>query len=393
MHNAVGSFVTRITVAKRATRALALAAISSLTIVGRAVAQDASQSASQSPSTFDQMYGSKDELFANWVARSTLVVAGDDFNAALYSTPRGYGYEGVAALYVQRTDGNFICTGALLEGSLSILTAAHCLTNTQGVNITNSVTAVFFPSGSPAVAQELVLSSSTHVNPLYTGETIDAHDVAIVKLASSPSLSVLNSAYSLYLGDPFGSVQSVGSGATGTGNSGIVQDGGFTNDDRRTGFNNVDFTWTDPEFEGYFINRFGTADPTTLVADFDHGTVDNNSGCLITGWVFTFTQPRCGAGFGNWEVNLGPGDSGGPLFVGNQIAGIASYALTFGSGLGDTDDELNGTFGEFSGWTSTAYNQQWIMQVTAVPEPGSMVLVGAGLVAVAGVLRRRNKIS
>lgn len=333
--------------------------------------------------------------FSDWVAQRTLVVAGTNFNDALYSTPKGTGYDGVAALFIERADGNFICTGALLEGGLNLLTAAHCLANESGVNVTNSVTAVFFTPGQPASARELIFSAATYVNPLYTGQVVDAHDVAIVRLAAAPSAGILSSAYSLYMGNPFTQAGiAVGSGATGTGLTGATQSGGFTLADRRAGLNTVDFSWTDPRFLGFFDdgNFFGTADPYGLVADFDNGTSARNSACIITGLAqFAWgAGARCGGGFGPSEVNLGGGDSGGPLFINGQIAGVASYGLTFRSGLGDSDNIVNSTFGEFSGWASTSYNAVWI---ATVPEPSSFVLVGVGLFVLVGVAKRRNRVS
>ncbi|MEO7358783.1 MAG: trypsin-like serine protease [Gemmatimonadaceae bacterium] len=336
-------------------------------------------------------------LFRDWVAQKMMVVAGSNFNAALYSTPKGTGYDGVAALYIEHSDGNaYLCSGALLAGGLNVLTAAHCLTNEFGVNITTNVLAVFFTPGAPTTTREFIASSSTMVNPAYTGEVIDAHDVAIVKLSAAPSPGILSSAYSLYMGNPFGQTgRAVGSGATGTGATGETQGGGFSLADRRTGVNAIDFTWADPRFNGEFIGAFGSADPFGLVADFDNGTAAQNTACRLTSLsIFSFgASAPCGGGFGTSEVNLGGGDSGGPLFIGNQIAGVAGYGITFGASFGDTDTELNGTFGELSGWSSTAYNAAWITQATtSVPEPSSFVLLGAGMFAVAGIARRRNRV-
>ena len=188
----------------------------------------------------------------------------------------------------------------------------------------------------------------------------------------------------------------MGSGSTGTGATGDTQAGGFLLSDRRTGINAIDFTWTDSRFNGEFIGAFGSADPYSLVADFDDGSAARNSACRLTSLsIFSFgANARCGGGFGTSEVILGGGDSGGPLFIGNQIAGVASYGISFGSGLGDLDDELNGTFGEMSGWSSTAYNAAWITsQTTAVPEPSSFILVGIGMFALVGISKRRNRAS
>ena len=378
---------------KRASVALTVAVASACLLV-------ASVGAAQEPATPAMRRSASPALFSDWVAQKTMVVAGANFNAALYSTPKGTGYDGVAALFVQHSDGNaFLCSGALLSGGLNVLTAAHCLTNEFGVNITTSVLAVFFTPGQPATAREIIASSSTVVNPAYTGQTVDAHDVAIVKLGAAPSLGILNSAYSLYLGDPFGKTgQPVGSGATGTGVTGETQPGGFLLSDRRTGINAIDFSFTDARFNGFFNGFFGTADPYGLLADFDNGTAERNSSCILTGLQglgFTWGANRpCGGGFRASEVIPGAGDSGGPLFVGNQIAGVASYGLSFGSGFGDSDNLLNGTFGEFSGWSSTAYNAAWIAKATtAVPEPGSFILVGAGMIALIGFAKRRPRVS
>lgn len=322
--------------------------------------------------------------FSDWVARNFVVTAGNP-NDPVYATMKGTGYDGVAALFVQRTDGNFLCTGALLSGTFNVLTAAHCLANTSGQNITLGVTAVFFTPGQPVTTRELIASNATHVNPLYTGEVIDAHDVAIVSLGSAPSNAVFASGYQLFGGNPFQGAQFVGSGTTGTGATGGTGGGGFTLADRRRALNLVDFTWSDPGFGGFFNGFFGNADPTTLVADFDSGLDANDSSCIITGFF-------CDLGFGRFEGDLGPGDSGGPLFINGQIAGVASYGLTFGKSFGDIDNQLNSSFGEFAGWTSTEYNEDWIAPYAVpVPEPATFALVGVGLAVVFGVNKKRRR--
>lgn len=340
--------------------------------------------------------------FLQWTARNFVVVAGDDPNDPRYATMKGTGYDGVAALFIQRPDGNFLCTGALMAGTFNILTAAHCLADTDGQNITQSVTAVFFTPGQPVTTRELITSSSTHVNPLYTGEVIDAHDIAVVSLGSAPSSAILRSGYSLFTGNPFQTAQFVGSGTTGTGaTGGDPTTGGFTLGDRRRALNRIDFTWLDPVFGDVFApgspDAFGTADPTTLVADFDSGDPNNDSSCNLTGYISFFVTgvpyaSNCGLGQGLNEGTTGPGDSGGPLFIDGKLAGVASYGVSFGAFFGDTDDKLNETFGEFAGWTSTQYNEDWIAPYAVpVPEPASFVLVGVGLVAVFGAHKNRRR--
>lgn len=386
------SLITLRGAAKRASLVIAAATMSVASVSANiASAQEASPSQ-------EIAFGapSAGEMFSNWVARNMLVVAGNNPDSPLYWTPKGIGYEGVAALFVERSDGNFLCTGSLLQGGNNILTAAHCLANEFGVNVTNKVTAVFFPAGQPVAATELIVSAGTYVNPAYTGEVIDAHDIAIVTLDALPSQSIRNAAYSLFTGNPFQIGEIVGSGDTGTGNTGSIdQTGGFGLRDRRSGLNTMDFTWSDPRFNGFFFDFFGSADPTTIVADFDDGTLAHDASCQLTTLsFFNFGLGKCGFGLGRLEAMLGPGDSGGPLFINGGIAGVASYGLTFGSGLSDIDDEQNSTFGEFGGWTSTRYNAEWIQHIqTTVPEPSSFVLMGAGLISLVGFAKRRNRIS
>jgi len=154
------------------------------------------------------------------------------------------------------------------------------------------------------------------------------------------------------------------------------------------GNNRVDLTWTDPLFGGFFNAFFGNADPYGLVADFDNGLAANDAACQIGG-AFSLTN-FCNLGLGLSEVALGGGDSGGPLFINGRIAGVASYGLSFGPSFGDLDGSLNSSFGEFNGWASTDYNDQFLGQFVT-PEPSSVVLVAAGLLAIVAGARRRRR--
>lgn len=333
--------------------------------------------------------------FGNFKATSLITVAGTSANNALYSTPKGMGYDGVGALQIQANDGYYyICSGALLNDGLSILTAGHCLTDNQpGGWRALAVTPVFFPSTSPDGVRAILPATSTFfVNPGYTGQVIDANDVAVVRMAAPAPAGVTG--YGIYRDNAIGSdFRLVGSGNAGTGNTGYTIAAGFNQSNRRTGLNRYDFSFADAEFGGGWNGYFGTANPDVYVADFDNGLAANDASCNMVGYFFGFGGPKfCDLGLGVDEVSTGGGDSGGPQFVNGLISGVTSFGLSWGTVFGDLDNRLNGTFGEFAGYTRTDINAWWIDSVVT-PEPVSLTLLATGLALMGGIgaLRRRRR--
>jgi len=199
--------------------------------------------------------------------------------------------------------------------------------------------------------------------------------------------------YSIYRGDAVGDqFRIVGSGTAGTGNTGYTINAGFNLSNRRTGLNRYDFSFTDPEWGGFWNGYFGTASPNVYVSDFDNGLAANDASCVLAS-LFGLGGPKfCDLGLGLNEVSTGGGDSGGPEFVNGQIASVTSFGLTWGTQTGDLDNSLNGTFGEFAGYTRTDINASWIDSVVT-PEPISLMLLATGLVLMGGVgvVRRRRQ--
>jgi hypothetical protein len=226
--------------------------------------------------------------------------------------------------------------------------------------ITTSVDETFFPNPSGTLNMTSG-AGNFFVNPLYNGAVGSNYDIALVRLPSpvGPGVDI----YSTYtgpitMGNPF---SFVGFGMRGDGNTGATLPAGS----RRQGMNSFDF----------FLS------PGVLISDFDNGNPANDASCTIAGG-------RCDLGLGALEADTAPGDSGGPVFFGNQIVAVIAFGART-SNPPDIDGVLNSSFGEFAGYTSVEFNQSFLDSVMA-PEPSSWAGFALGIAALAWRLQRKR---
>ena len=338
----------------------------------------------------------------NWTAASTIVgqtstatLAGGG-NPVYFANPS---YNGVVSLIMNEgAAGSFICSGTLLSDRRSILTAGHCVSHGAGTANPISTTAYFTPATNPDSvtyldpASTAVSVSQYFVNPDYTGEVIDQNDIAVLRL--SQAAPAWATSYSLYGGgDLTGQDYNIaGYGARSDVGGAVGADLGPGR--LRQGDNRYDFRLGDADFGGFFTPGFfgegaGTQIDYSYLSDFDNGLSQNDASCQLAG-AFGLGGPKyCNLGRGLLEVSDAGGDSGGPQFIGGQIASVTSYGLTFGSDFGDVDNSLNSSWGEFNGFVPVSIHTAFIKSAMG-PEPASWALMLGGFGLVGAAMRRRR---
>lgn len=310
-------------------------------------------------------------------------------------------HNGVGDLIVNTNTGDFRCTGSLLGTGRHVLTAAHCVTNGGGLLDANSATTTFHTSGGNFSYG--VTDFTVHGG--WNGDIFEGNDIAILTLNAEVDASVRR--YDIYRGtDEVGQiVEKAGYGRTGQGATGDTIGSGT----KHVGFNFYDAV-------GDVILSLLPGSPTfvpgaQLMYDFDNF---NFSTGMTTNDAFGFFVPALAGGpvfidtNGNGILDAGedvveamaaPGDSGGPTFIGDMIAGVTSYGLRLTSGGAgpDINGTLNSSFGEFGGDTRVSYFADWIDSivvvpaVVAIPEPKGVAIFAAGLLALAWGRRRAAK--
>jgi hypothetical protein len=304
-------------------------------------------------------------------------------------------FTGVVSLnirYIDQITGqqlSFICSGTAIS-AYTVLTAAHCV-DTAGngtvIDITqpgNDVRVVLNDADPFNAATDLITASAVTMNPDYDGFNVCSDgtagcvndDLAVVRLSTAlpPTVQI----YEIYdqpiLPDTV--LTMVGYGTSGDGINGYTVGPNFFV--KREGANVFDLFDTDDE-QGFSA----TSAPEVWYYDFD-GTKDG-----LNRDTFCLLGLACSAQLANdVETHLGGGDSGGPSFVmtssGYQLAAVNTFGINFRYGTDDT----NGDFGDAGGGILLNSYRSWIR--IAIPEPGSLALLGLGLLGVAATRRRQR---
>ncbi|ADR34769.1 Na-Ca exchanger/integrin-beta4 [Sulfuricurvum kujiense DSM 16994] len=253
----------------------------------------------------------------------------------------GEGYDGV----VRISAGGYYGTGVLLYDGRAVLTAAHLFDNIN----TSSATVYFETVGTSST----LVSDTILIHPGYDARN-ENYDLALIWLSSAPTDA---ERYTLYrqsdeISQTF---TAVGYGRHGSGEAGVDEIYNVA-PLRLKAQNKFDVDGADLKFNLGSIMGWAPVNGVQLMADFDDGTIQHDAlGELMGRWD---------RGIGIYEGLIAPGDSGGPAFIGDQVAGIASYVTNLGTGYvhPDIDNTLNSSFGEVAGWQSVSTQQQWIDQ-------------------------------
>lgn len=269
-----------------------------------------------------------------------MVTTARNFLDPAYNVDPESAYNGV----VQVGNGISSGTGSLLYDGRAVLTAAHIFQSTP--NQSNVVATFDTGNGTTQVGSQQVF-----IHPDYDPVNSN-HDVAMIFLESPAPPEARR--YDIYRDtDEIGQESTiVGNGAPGTGETGSLSN--FLERIKLQAQNTFDSTADElKDSLGPFMG-WDPAPDSILVQDFDSGSPSNDALGLFLNDINT--------GLGDREGLIAPGDSGGPAFIEEKVAGVASYISTISTSFAnpDVDGFLNSSFGEQGFWARTSSYKQWV---------------------------------
>lgn len=294
-------------------------------------------------------------------------------SAANHVVPGGGFLDGVGDFIINNSNR---CSSALLGDGLHVLTAAHCVTDENGIDDFNSGTVRF--NGDNGTYLFGVDEVFVHAN--WNGNFNGGNDIAVLRLNNVVDSEITR--YDIYRDvDEVGQVgDKAGFGRSGTGLTGSTLASGT----KRTVQNRYDVAGLSP---------FGISSDV-LMYDFDNGNAANDAIGALAGFLAPSPFVVDPIGVGINEGIAAPGDSGGPTFIGNMIAGVTSFGFTYSFSNGSSPDidgsgqSPNSSFGEIAGDTRVSSHAGFIDgflggQIQGVPLPLSGLLLVTGLIGFA----------